>query len=126
MFQTVNKICFFNCYLATPQPTLGNYWGVSLTHLVLITVLLHIWPKVRFELQAFQFRLQHLNLQTFSHSVFRHSRFEQIDLKLSNSFEWWPFRPYIRETFINKNYETMVHNVFFTDHDVICFQIKTN
>ena len=60
------------------------------------------------------------------HSVFRHSRFLQIDLKLSNTLECWPFRPYVREMFVNKNYKVMIYNVFFTDHDVVYFQIKTN
>ena len=28
---------FFNCYLIPPLPTLGHYWGDSLTNLILIT-----------------------------------------------------------------------------------------
>ena len=36
---------FFNCYLAAPQPTLGHYQGGSLTHPMLITCILHIWPE---------------------------------------------------------------------------------
>ena len=69
----------FNCYLATPWPTLGHYRGGSLTHLMLITCVLHIWPKghqepcnkieslslvehlVGFELGTFQFWSQCLN-----------------------------------------------------------------
>ena len=35
----------FNCYLAAPQPTLGHYRGGSLTHPMLITCVLHIWPE---------------------------------------------------------------------------------
>ena len=35
----------FNCNLTAPQPTLGHYRKGSLTHLMLITVILHIWPK---------------------------------------------------------------------------------
>ena len=73
------SIHFFNCYLAAPQPTLGHYWGGSLTHLMLITCVLHIRPKshqescsevgslspakylVGFELGTFWFWLQCLN-----------------------------------------------------------------
>ena len=69
----------FDCYLATPWPTLGHYRGGSLTHLMLITCVLHIWPKghqepcnkieslslvehlVGFELGTFQFWSQCLN-----------------------------------------------------------------
>ena len=36
---------FFNCYLATPWPTLGHYRGGSLTHLMLITCILCIRPE---------------------------------------------------------------------------------
>ena len=36
---------FFNCYLAAPLPTLGNYLGDSLTHPMLITVCLHVRPE---------------------------------------------------------------------------------
>ena len=36
---------FFNCYLAAPRPTLGHYQGGSLTHLMLITSILHIRPE---------------------------------------------------------------------------------
>ena len=36
---------FFNCYLAVPQPTLSNYLGDSLSHLILITTFLQFWPK---------------------------------------------------------------------------------
>ena len=72
-------IHIFNCYLAAPRPTLGHYWGGSLTHLMLITCVLHMRPKgdreprnevgslspakhlVGFELGTFQSWLQHLN-----------------------------------------------------------------
>ena len=40
---------FFNCYLATPRPTLGHYWGDCLTHPMLITCVLHIGPKGHWE-----------------------------------------------------------------------------
>ena len=33
---------FFNCYLAAPRPTLGYYWGGSLTQPMLIAFILHI------------------------------------------------------------------------------------
>ena len=36
---------FFNCYLATPHPTWGHYWGGSLTHPMLSTCILHIQPE---------------------------------------------------------------------------------
>ena len=36
--------CFFNSYLAAPQPTLGHYRGGSLTHPILNIVLLHTRP----------------------------------------------------------------------------------
>ena len=36
---------FLSCYLASPQPTLGYYWGYSLTHPVWITAFLHFRPK---------------------------------------------------------------------------------
>ena len=63
----------FNCYLAVPKPTLGHYWGGSVTHPMLITELLHVRPKshrephnevgslslaerlLGFELETFQF-----------------------------------------------------------------------
>ena len=32
---------FFNCYLATPQPTFNHYRGDSFTHPMLITAFLH-------------------------------------------------------------------------------------
>ena len=70
----------FNCYLDATWPTLGQYWGGSLTNPMLIpTFFLHIWPKgqweprskvgslslpeclVGFELGTFWFWLQHLN-----------------------------------------------------------------
>ena len=40
---------FFNCYLAAPWPTLGHYWGGSLTHLMVITCILHIQPEGHWE-----------------------------------------------------------------------------
>ena len=42
-------VVFFNCYLAAPWPTLGHYRGVSLTHLMLITGVLHIQPEGHWE-----------------------------------------------------------------------------
>ena len=36
------KLVFFNCYLAAPRPSLGHYWGVNLTHSMLIT---EFWPE---------------------------------------------------------------------------------
>ena len=38
----IMKVCFFNCYLAAPRPTLGHYRGDSLTHLMLINAFLHL------------------------------------------------------------------------------------
>ena len=35
----------FNLCLATPRPTLGHYRGDSLTHSLLITAFLQIWPE---------------------------------------------------------------------------------
>ena len=70
---------FFNCYLAAPWQTLGHHWGGSLTHMMLITCILHIQPighrkphnevgslslvehLVGFELGTFWFWSQHLN-----------------------------------------------------------------
>ena len=70
---------FFNCYLAAPRPTLGHYWGDSLTYPMLITAFYmfkhegHREPHnevgslspteclVGFELGIFQFLLQRLN-----------------------------------------------------------------
>ena len=40
------KMFFFNCCLAAPWPTLGHYWGNSLTYLMLITALYFFGPKV--------------------------------------------------------------------------------
>ena len=34
-----------NCCLAAPRPTLSHYRGGSLTHQMLITCVLHIWPE---------------------------------------------------------------------------------
>ena len=39
---------FSNCYLAVPWPNLGHYRG-SLTHLTLITWVLHMWSKGHWE-----------------------------------------------------------------------------
>ena len=36
---------FFSCYLAAPRPTLGHYRGASLSHPILISAFLHIWPE---------------------------------------------------------------------------------
>ena len=70
---------FFNCYLAAPRSTLGHYGGGSLTHPMLITAFLHIWPErhrelrnevgflspaerlVGLETRTFRFWLEHLN-----------------------------------------------------------------
>ena len=70
---------FLNCYLAAPRPSFGHYWGGSLTHLMLITCVLYIWPEGRreprsgvgslspaerlagFEPGTFRFWSQHLN-----------------------------------------------------------------
>ena len=38
-------VIFLNCYLAAPWPTLDHCWGGSLTHLILITCVLHIRPE---------------------------------------------------------------------------------
>ena len=35
----------FNCYLAAPRPTMGNFWGDSLTHPMLITAFLNFRPE---------------------------------------------------------------------------------
>ena len=80
--QVLQLICacfYFNCYLASPRPTLGHYQGGSLTHLMLITCVLHIGPEdheeprnevgslnsteliVGFEAGTFWFWSQHLN-----------------------------------------------------------------
>ena len=40
---------FLNCYLAVPPPALGHYWGGNLTHPMLITCVLHIWPEDHWE-----------------------------------------------------------------------------
>ena len=48
----------------------------------------------------------------------------RLHLKLSDTFECWPFKPYVWETFVNKIIKWWY--MFFTDHDVVCFQIKTN
>ena len=40
--QTYLKVCFFNCYLAAPQPMLGHSQGGNLTNPILITVFLSI------------------------------------------------------------------------------------
>ena len=42
---------FFNCYLAAPWPTLGHYWGGSLTHPMLIIAFLPIRPEDHWALQ---------------------------------------------------------------------------
>ena len=93
---------FFNCYLATPQPTLAHYWRNSLTHPLLITVFSHIQPKdheepqnkvvslspderiVGFEPRTFWFWLQHLNpLRHFPHlTLFQLS-------SLTDGFKWF-------------------------------------
>ena len=44
-----DNILFFNCYLAGARPILGHYQGTSLTHLMLITVCLHIRPDGQWE-----------------------------------------------------------------------------
>ena len=35
--QYLSTITFFNCYLATPWPTMDHYWGDSLANPMLIT-----------------------------------------------------------------------------------------
>ena len=70
---------FLNCYLAAPRASFGHHWGGSLTHPMLITCVLHIWPEGRreprsgvgslspaerlagFEPGTFRFWSQHLN-----------------------------------------------------------------
>ena len=46
------QINFFNNYLAAPQPTLGHYWGGSLTHPILIIMFYIFAPKVAGSLVA--------------------------------------------------------------------------
>ena len=78
-FPFFSTCCFFNCYLVAPWPALGHYRGDSLTHLMLITAVLHFQPKghqeprnkvgslspaehlVGFEPGTFRFLLQCLN-----------------------------------------------------------------
>ena len=75
----ISSFLFFNCYFAAPRPTLGHYREGSLTHLILITCVLHIRPKgprephnevgslrpaiylVGFKQRTIQFWSQHLN-----------------------------------------------------------------
>ena len=40
---------FSNCYLAVPRPASDHYRRGSLTHLILITGFLHIWPEGHWE-----------------------------------------------------------------------------
>ena len=48
--QPKKEIDFFNCcFLAAPWPNLGHYREASLTHPMLITCVLHIWPEGHLE-----------------------------------------------------------------------------
>ena len=74
----------FNCYLATPRPTMGNFRGDSFTHPMLITAFLNFRPEdhreprnkvgslspaerlAGFEPGTFRFLLQRLNSLSLS------------------------------------------------------------
>ena len=75
---------FFNCYLTSPQPTLGHSQGGILTNPMLITTFVEFWSEehqepqsevgsspsehlMAFELGTFWFYLQHIN--PLSHSL---------------------------------------------------------
>ena len=77
--QIIQISFFFNLYFAASQPTLGQFWGGSFTHPMLIIVFLYTQPichqgpcnmvrslslvehQVGFEPETFQFWLQLLN-----------------------------------------------------------------
>ena len=55
MFDILRRIVdliFSNGYLASPRPTFGHYWGVSLTNSILIFALKQLWPDVNGNLIA--------------------------------------------------------------------------
>ena len=47
------KLCFFNCYLAAPRPTLGHSQGGSLTNPMLITAFLKLVSAIFYQIFIF-------------------------------------------------------------------------
>ena len=45
LIDNIFNFYFFNSYLAVPQPTLGYFWGNSLTNLMLITAFVQFRPE---------------------------------------------------------------------------------